>query len=356
MGAAAHRPSGRRRGSADRVRSTQALPVLRAGGLVAIFPEGTRTTARTWPRSRGGLAGPCRWRRSYCRWCAAAPAVAAARTASCSGHGSTAGGRADHPARGQRPRRSGGGHRDHPNRAGRAGRGSRRATEHDVSARQDDRAAMAELGLDPSDFAEAPRRHPRRAGARRRRPPERRQVDAGQPHPRPSGSRRPGRPGRHPRPRRLRRAVERPPVHPRRHRRLGARRPRPAGAAVAAQAECAVRHRRRGAVRRRRVASGQPTPTRPSPACCAAPTCPCCSRPPRSTTSGSNPTRRRCGGSGSASRTRFSGLHGRGSGDLLDAILEALPESPRDDFGASRPAARAASRLSASPTSASPAC
>ena len=28
-----------------------------------------------------------------------------------------------------------------------------------------------------------------------------------------------------------------------------------------------------------------------------------------------------------------SGLHGRGSGDLLDAILEALPESPRDDFG-----------------------
>jgi GTP-binding protein len=27
-----------------------------------------------------------------------------------------------------------------------------------------------------------------------------------------------------------------------------------------------------------------------------------------------------------------SGLHGRGSGDLLDAILEALPESPRDNF------------------------
>src|SRR4051794_33512296 len=28
-----------------------------------------------------------------------------------------------------------------------------------------------------------------------------------------------------------------------------------------------------------------------------------------------------------------SGLHGRGSGDLLDAVLEALPESPRDTFG-----------------------
>jgi len=30
-----------------------------------------------------------------------------------------------------------------------------------------------------------------------------------------------------------------------------------------------------------------------------------------------------------------SGLHGRGSGDLLDAVLEVLPETPRDDFGAS---------------------
>jgi GTP-binding protein len=29
-----------------------------------------------------------------------------------------------------------------------------------------------------------------------------------------------------------------------------------------------------------------------------------------------------------------SGLHGRGSGDLLDAVLAALPESPRDTFGA----------------------
>jgi GTP-binding protein len=29
-----------------------------------------------------------------------------------------------------------------------------------------------------------------------------------------------------------------------------------------------------------------------------------------------------------------SGLHGRGSGDLLDAVLDALPESPRDTFSA----------------------
>lgn len=31
-----------------------------------------------------------------------------------------------------------------------------------------------------------------------------------------------------------------------------------------------------------------------------------------------------------------SGLHGRGSGDLLDAILEALPETPRETFEATR--------------------
>ena len=42
----------------------------------------------------------------------------------------------------------------------------------------------------------------------------------------------------------------------------------------------------------------------------------------------------RCGGSGLGEPYPVSGLHGRGSGDLLDAILEALPESPRDTFGA----------------------
>jgi GTP-binding protein len=41
-----------------------------------------------------------------------------------------------------------------------------------------------------------------------------------------------------------------------------------------------------------------------------------------------------------------SGLHGRGSGDLLDAILAALPETPREDFGTGpgRPAPRRARR------------
>ncbi len=41
-----------------------------------------------------------------------------------------------------------------------------------------------------------------------------------------------------------------------------------------------------------------------------------------------------------------SGLHGRGSGDLLDAVLEVLPETPRDEFGSGvgGPAARRARR------------
>ena len=50
-----------------------------------------------------------------------------------------------------------------------------------------------------------------------------------------------------------------------------------------------------------------------------------------------------------------SALHGRGSGDLLDAVLEALPETPRDRRPRAR-RARAGSRSSASRTSASPRC
>ena len=50
-----------------------------------------------------------------------------------------------------------------------------------------------------------------------------------------------------------------------------------------------------------------------------------------------------------------SGLHGRGSGDLLDAVLEALPDAPPVDTPRTA-AARAGSRWSAGRTSASPAC
>lgn len=51
-----------------------------------------------------------------------------------------------------------------------------------------------------------------------------------------------------------------------------------------------------------------------------------------------------------------SSLHGRGTGDMLDAVLEALPEAPEQTFGGAAPAARAASRSSAARTSASPRC
>ena len=42
---------------------------------------------------------------------------------------------------------------------------------------------------------------------------------------------------------------------------------------------------------------------------------------------------RRCGTSGWASRCPVSALHGRGSGDMLDAILAALPEPPPESYG-----------------------
>ncbi len=45
------------------------------------------------------------------------------------------------------------------------------------------------------------------------------------------------------------------------------------------------------------------------------------------------PTRRRCGRSAWASRYPVSALHGRGSGDLLDAILGQLPPAPEQVFG-----------------------
>lgn len=51
-----------------------------------------------------------------------------------------------------------------------------------------------------------------------------------------------------------------------------------------------------------------------------------------------------------------SALHGRGTGDMLDAVVDALPDAPAQTFGGAAPAAPAASRSSAVPTSASPRC
>ncbi len=67
------------------------------------------------------------------------------------------------------------------------------------------------------------------------------------------------------------------------------------------------------------------------------------------------PTPPRCGGSGWASRTRSAACTGAARATCWTRSWTALPETPRDDFGAA-PAARAGSRWSASRTSASPAC
>ena len=142
-------------------------------------------------------------------------------------------------------------------------------------------------------------------------------------------------------------------LHRRRHRRLGPRR---------------ARHRRadRGAGRDRgrrwptrccswsTRRSGSPTPTRRSSKILR-----------RSEQAGRarrqqgrRPARRgrglrRCGTSGWASRTPVSALHGRGSGDLLDAVLAALPRAAAGARGRGRRSApdrdRRASRTSASP-------
>lgn len=50
-----------------------------------------------------------------------------------------------------------------------------------------------------------------------------------------------------------------------------------------------------------------------------------------------------------------SALHGRGTGDMLDAVLEALPEAPEQTFGTAL-GGPAASPSSAARTSASPPC
>ena len=90
----------------------------------------------------------------------------------------------------------------------------------------------------------------------------------------------------------LRRAVERPPVHPRRHRRLGARRHRSAGRRRRA-GRVRDAHRRRRAARRRRERRGHGHRRGRRPRAAPLRPCPSCSPPRRSTTSGSSPTRRR---------------------------------------------------------------
>ena len=116
------------------------------------------------------------------------------------------------------------------------------------------------------------------------------------------------------------------------------------------------RPRRRRACSSSTPPSAPPTPTRPSSSCCAGPASRSCSSPTRSTTSAPRPTPRRCGASGLGEPCPVSALHGRGSGDLLDAVLEALPEvsGRRRRLRARRPAPGRAARPAR--TSASPSC
>ena len=107
-------------------------------------------------------------------------------------------------------------------------------------------------------------------GARpgRRRPAQRRQVDAGQPHHRPPRGGRRGRARRDPRPGVLRRQLERPRLHRRRHRRLGPRRPRPGRADRGPGRDRGQRWPTPCCSSSTRP-SASPTPTRPSSRSCA---------------------------------------------------------------------------------------
>ncbi len=95
--------------------------------------------------------------------------------------------------------------------------------------------------------------------------------------------------------------------------------------------------------------SARPTPTRPWSSCCAAPASRWCWPRTRWTTARRGRRGARCGRWGWASRTRSRPLHGRGSGDLLDAcwprcraVSAVVAEAERRAApgGAARPAER----------------
>ena len=108
---------------------------------------------------------------------------------------------------------------------------------------------------------------------------------------------------------------------------------------IRAQAEIAVDARRRGAVRGRRDGRHhrRRRGRREDPA--RSPASRSCSPPTRSTTSAPRPRPTACGTSAWASRTRSPRCTAAGRGDLLDAVLAALPEPPpRADARGRRPA------------------
>ena len=207
--------------------------------------------------------------------------------------------------------------------------GGRRRTRHH---RTGDRRGRREL-LELVQLTGAGARRtasPARSGGRGRGPSQRGQVDAGQPHPRPARGRGAGRPGRDPRPDRLRRGVGRAAVHPGRHRRLGAGCARAAGDGFGA-GRARGRHRRRRPVRRGRAHRRDRDRPGGRPHAAAFGSAGHPRRRPRSTTSAASPTPRSCGRSGSASRTWSAACTGGGAATCSTPCWLPCPTRPMDE-------------------------
>ena len=194
------------------------------------------------------------------------------------------------------------------------------------------------------------------AGARHRRPPERRQVHARQPHPRPPRGRRRGHARRHPRPRRLRGRAGPAAGSPSSTPAAGSPTPTGIDASRRRAGRGRDRARRRGDLRRRRHRRRDRHRRARRASCCARPASRWCSWPTRSTTPRSEADaadavvlgpRRAVPGLGAARPRQRRPARRRAS-----TVLPEVSRRRRD----AESAARAASRSSAARTSASPAC
>ena len=237
-----------------------------------------------------------------------------------------------------------------------AGRATQRSADVAMTRRADGTwADESDWELVDSEVGE--RRRSRRlgaaAGGRRRRAAERRQVDAGEPHPGPPRGGGAGRSRRHPGPGVLRRELGGPPVHRAGHRRLGARRE---GAAAAGRRAGVGgdAHRRRDHPRGRRGRRRHRTPTRRPPRSCSGPGKPVFLAANKVDTERGEADAAALWSLGLGEPHPVSAMHGRGVADLLDQVIEALP----DGVGSrpQQPAVHGAWRWSASRTSARARC
>ena len=340
------------RGQPDRDALRAARAVLDNGQVLGVFVEGTRQKTGEIGNARAGRRRCWRWVRA-CRCCRSACAratgfgltrlpadldrhrhAAGPRGLGKGGRAYKAGAerievelrrlddflRATRPGRAPASTRS---RRDEHGRAARRGGAGRRRAQGAPRA-----AAGPAPPRRPRGRARRGRAHPRaRRHGGRRRLPERRQVDARQPARGPPRDGRPRGAGRDARPQGRRRRVERPPLPARRH---GRHRRRGAG------------HRPRGRRSRRARPSPRPTSccswstrasasgraTRRSPRSCGGPRCRRSSWPTRPSPWSWSGTPSSSTRSGLGDPVPVSGLHGTGSGDLLDLIVDRLAEIP----------------------------